>query len=215
MLYYNTVTPLLRKILEELMLADVFADFRLVGGTALSLYRGHRMSIDIDLFTDAEYGTIDFGAIDVFLRESYPYVDSTNYDVIGFGKSYFIGNSKDDSIKLDLFYTDAFIDEVVEIDTIRLASIEEIIAMKLDVVLRTGRKKDFWDIHELKDDYTISKMFALHEKRYPYTHEKASLIKQFINFEEADDDFEPDCLRGKYWEFIKLDMIDFVKGIAD
>ena len=51
MLHYNTVTPLLRKILADLMIADVFADFRLVGGTALSLYRGHRMSVDIDLFT--------------------------------------------------------------------------------------------------------------------------------------------------------------------
>lgn len=213
MLNYNTVTPLLRKILAELMSADVFSDFRLVGGTALSLYRGHRMSIDIDLFTDAEYGTIDFDAIDVFLREHYPYVDSTNYEVIGFGKSYFIGNSQDDSIKLDLFYTDSFIDEMVEVDNIRLASIEEIIAMKLDVVLRTGRKKDFWDIHELKEDYTISDMFALHEKRYPYTHDKAALITKFSDFEEADDDFEPDCLRGKHWEFIKLDMIEFLKGI--
>ncbi len=54
MLNYNTVTPLLRSILETLMQADVFNDFRLVGGTALSLYRGHRMSVDIDLFTDAE-----------------------------------------------------------------------------------------------------------------------------------------------------------------
>ncbi|WP_348811294.1 nucleotidyl transferase AbiEii/AbiGii toxin family protein [Flavobacterium maritimum] len=49
MLHYNTLTPLLRKILEHLLLADVFADFRLVGGTALSLLIGHRMSIDIDI----------------------------------------------------------------------------------------------------------------------------------------------------------------------
>lgn len=215
MLYYNTVTPLLRKILEELMSANVFTNFRLVGGTALSLHRGHRMSIDIDLFTDVEYGTVDFEAIDTFLRNQYSYVDTTPFNVIGFGKSYFVGNSAEDSVKLDLFYTDPFIDDIVEIDTIRLASIEEIIGMKLDVVLRTGRKKDFWDIHELKDDYTISEMFTLHEKRYPYTHDKAALIKQFTNFEDADDDFEPDCLRGKHWEFIKLDMIDFIKGIDD
>ena len=29
--------------------------FRLVGGTSLSLQIGHRMSVDIDLFTDAVY----------------------------------------------------------------------------------------------------------------------------------------------------------------
>lgn len=213
MLHYNTVSPLLHEILGDLMAAEEFADFRLVGGTALSLHRGHRMSIDIDLFTDADYGTVDFNAIDTFLRQKYPYVATNNFDVIGFGKAYFIGNSEDDAIKLDLFYTDPFIDKVIEVDNIRLASIEEIIAMKLDVVSRTGRKKDFWDIDELKDDYSIEAMFALHEKRYPYTHDRETLIKKFTDFEEADDDFEPDCLKGKLWEFIKLDIIDFVKEL--
>ncbi|PRY21724.1 nucleotidyltransferase AbiEii toxin of type IV toxin-antitoxin system [Spirosoma oryzae] len=60
MLHYNTVNKLLRKSLSTLMSAEVFAPFRLVGGTALSLQLGHRISIDIDLFTDALYGDIDF-----------------------------------------------------------------------------------------------------------------------------------------------------------
>ncbi|MFM9826965.1 hypothetical protein [Flavobacterium sp.] len=55
----------------------------------------------------------------------------------------FIGDNQLNYIKLDLFYTDSFIDEALLIDGLRLASIEEIIAMKLDVILRTGRKKDF------------------------------------------------------------------------
>ncbi len=213
MLHYNTVTPLLRSVLETLMEADVFADFRLVGGTALSLYRGHRMSVDIDLFTDADYDSVDFEAIDVYLRNTYPYVDTNDYAVIGMGKSYYIGYSQEDCIKLDLFYTDAFINEAVVEDTIRLATVEEIIAMKLDVVSRTGRKKDFWDIHELKDDYSIAEMFLLHEQRYPYTHDRNLLINNFTDFSDADDDFEPDCLRGKHWEFIKLDMIEFVNTL--
>ena len=211
MLHYNTITPLLHSILVDLMAADVFKDFRLVGGTALSLHRGHRMSVDIDLFTDAEYGSIDFEAIDTFLRSKYSYVDTNNYDVIGMGKCYFIGDNQLNCIKLDLFYTDKFIDKTILIDGLRLASIEEIISMKMDVILRTGRKKDFWDIHELKDNYSISEMIALHEKRYPYTHDRDALKQKFIDFEDADGDFEPDCLRGKFWEFIKLDLIDFLE----
>lgn len=211
MLKYNTVTPLLHEILLDLMKADVFSDFRLVGGTALSLLKGHRMSVDIDLFSDSEYGTIDFEAIDLFLREHYPYVDTYDYKVIGFGKSYFLGKDQDNCIKLDLFYTDSFIQDTLVVDGIRLATVEEIIAMKLDVILRTGRKKDFWDIHELKDDYSLSEMLNLHEKRYPYTHDRQLLLSKFTDFSEADDDFEPDCLRGKYWEFIKLDLIELIK----
>ena len=211
MLHYNTITKLLHSILADLMSADVFKDFRLVGGTALSLHRGHRMSVDIDLFTDAEYGSVDFDAIDTFLRSNYSYVDTNNYDVIGMGKCYFIGDNQLNCIKLDLFYTDKFIDKIILIDGLRLATIEEIIAMKMDVILRTGRKKDFWDIHELKDNYSISEMIAIHEKRYPYTHDRNALKQKFIDFEDANGDFEPDCLKGKYWEFIKLDLIDFLE----
>lgn len=210
-LHYNTVTPLLKSILEKLMEANEFAQFRLVGGTALSLYCGHRMSVDIDLFTEAEYGTIDFDGIENYLVKQFTYVDFNNLPV-GMGKSYFIGNDSQNAIKLDLYYTEPFIDDVIEVDAIRMATIEEIIAMKIDVIQRTGRKKDYWDLHELKGQYNIKDMLGFHLKRYPYTHNEKLILNNFIDFEEANEDFDPVCLRDKYWEFIKLDLIDFVNN---
>jgi hypothetical protein len=47
--------------------------FRLVGGTALSLQCGHRISIDIDLFTDSAYNTINFEHIDERIKAMFPY----------------------------------------------------------------------------------------------------------------------------------------------
>ena len=211
-LHYNTVTPLLKSILEKLMEAKEFNKFRLVGGTALSLYCGHRMSVDIDLFTEAEYGTIDFDGIEDYLVKQFTYVDFNKLPV-GMGKSYFVGYDSQNAIKLDLYYTEPFIDNVVEIDAIRMATIEEIIAMKIDVIQRTGRKKDYWDLHELKDQYNIKDMLAFHLKRYPYTHNEKQIINNFIDFKEANDDFDPVCLRDKYWEFIKLDLIDYVNNL--
>jgi hypothetical protein len=193
------------------MAAKEFIVFRLVGGTALGLLRGHRESVDIDLFSDISYGSIDFGAIDIFLRKKFSYVDTNEYKIAGPGRSYYIGGSKDSCIKLDLFYTDKFIQEILKIDGIRLATVEEIIAMKIDVISRGGRKKDFWDIHELKDDYSFEKMLALHKQRNPFTHDEVQIRSSFSDFKTADDDFDPICLKGKYWELIKLDMIYFVK----
>lgn len=193
------------------MAAKEFNAFRLVGGTALSLHRGHRESNDIDLFSDAPYESIDFGAIYAFICNTFSYVDTNDYKEVGLGKSYFIGNSEEDCIKLDLFYTDKFMQDIIQIDGIRLATVEEIIAMKIDVISRGGRKKDFWDIHELKDDYSIEEMLALHKQRNPYTHDGDQIRRNFSNFENADDDFDPICLKGKYWEIIKLDIIDFAQ----
>ncbi|WP_293880661.1 MULTISPECIES: nucleotidyl transferase AbiEii/AbiGii toxin family protein [unclassified Sphingobacterium] len=213
MLYYNTVNHLLRDTLLTLMKADVFSTFRLVGGTALSLHLGHRESVDIDLFSDVPYGSLDFESIDNYLKDTFSYVDHLSNIAPAMGKSYTIGNDKNNSVKLDVFYADPFIQELIEEDNIRLASIEEIIAMKLDVIQRGGRKKDFWDLHELLDKYSISQMVALHEERYPFSHDEKTILINLINFENADNDFDPVCLKGKYWEFIKADFEEVIGKI--
>ena len=70
---------------------EVFSEFRLVGGTSLSLQLGHRISVDIDLFTDAEYGSIDFKKIENYLNNNFPFVEYFSDVPVAFGKSYQIG----------------------------------------------------------------------------------------------------------------------------
>jgi len=83
----------------------------------------------------------------------------------------------------------------------------DLIAMKIDVVQRRGRKKDFWDIHALLDHYTIEQMIGLHAQHYPYDHNPVRIHQHMTDFSGADDDFDPTCLRKNLWEFIKLDLI--------
>ncbi|SHL64768.1 Nucleotidyl transferase AbiEii toxin, Type IV TA system [Chishuiella changwenlii] len=210
-LYYNTVNSILKTSLETISKSKIFNSFRLVGGTSLSLQLGHRISIDIDLFSDAEYGTVDFIKIESFLSKKFDYLDFNPNLITGFGKSYIVGANQEESVKLDIFYTDPFITKEVIIDGTKFASIEEIIAMKIDVIQRGGRKKDFWVLHELLNKYEISEMILLHEKRYPYNHDKSLILKNLIDFSIADDEPDPICLRGKYWEFIKDDFEELVK----
>ena len=209
MLHYSTVNDLLKNSLVKLMKSDVFNDFRLVGGTALSLQIGHRESIDIDLFSDSEYGALDFNSIENYLKANFEYVDFLN-TIPAMGKSYFIGENKQNTVKLDVYYTDTYIQPYIEVDGVRMATIEEIIAMKIDVVQRGGRKKDFWDLHDLLKSYDISQMLDLHKQRYPYTHDRELIIQNFRSFQQADEDFNPICFKGKYWEFIKEDFEEVI-----
>lgn len=213
-LQYQTITPQLKSALDWLVSEEIFNPFRLVGGTALSLQLGHRESVDIDMFSDASYGDIDFAAITAHLKNNFNYVDSLDTAIIGMGKSYFIGDSANNCIKLDLYYTDPFIRKYIEIDKIRIAALDEIVAMKVDVVSRVARKKDFWDLHELIDYYTIEQMLQLHKERYEYSHNPEEILANFINFENADNDFEPICLKGKFWEIIKLDFVDVIENFG-
>lgn len=209
-LYWDTVTPRLRSTLEQLMQCELFNAFRLVGGTALSLQLRHRLSVDIDLFTDATYGSVNFAAIDAYLRNEFPYVYTSLQVPVGMGISYAVGVSEKDSVKLDLYYTDAFIQPLLIIDGIRMATVGDIVAMKMEVVQNIGRKKDFWDLHELMDNYTFPEMMRLHEERYPYGHNAVLLRSNFVRFYEADNDFDPVCLKGKFWEVIKFDLKSYL-----
>lgn len=71
-LHFETVSPTLQQILHQLMELESLRSFRLVGGTSLALQRGHRRSIDIDLFTDIEYGTMPLDKISTDLAALFP-----------------------------------------------------------------------------------------------------------------------------------------------
>ena len=207
----QTVTDNLWETLKTLMNIEKFNRFRLVGGTSLSLQLGHRMSVDIDLFTDEPYDSIDFNEIDELITGTFPSVEMGYGGNNSMGKTYFVGKSKDDVVKLDLFYTDSFIFPEIKAQEIRLACKEEIAAMKLQVIGQGGRKKDFWDLHELLEHFSLAQMLEFYEKRYPYNFSKDYIISKLNHFDEANEDFDPICLRKKHWELIKLDFEERVQ----
>ncbi len=210
-LYLNTVSELLWNSLKQLMLIEEFNSFRIVGGTSLSLQLGHRESIDIDLFTDAKYDSIDFSILETKLIEIFPCVDAPSVDFVGMGKSYFIGNNEKELVKLDLFYTDPFVFPCILEQDVRFSSIEEVAAMKFEVIANGGRKKDFWDIHELLETFTLNEMIGFYHKRNPYGYSKDELLIKVTDFSVAEDDFMPICYKEKAWELIKLDFEKLVK----
>lgn len=210
-LYLNTVSDLLWTALKQLMLIDELKSFRIVGGTCLSLQLGHRESIDIDLFTDVEYGSLNFTALEARLNETFPYVATSSIEFVGMGKSYFIGNSEMEAVKLDLFYTDPFVFPSILEQKVRFSSIKEVAAMKFEVIANGGRKKDFWDIHELLETFTLEELIDFYLKRNPFGSSKDQLLTKLVDFSVADDDFTPNCLKGKVWELIKIDFENLVK----
>lgn len=55
MLYLKSVNNELLELLNHLMREEKLKNFVLVGGTALALQVGHRISIDIDLFGHSDF----------------------------------------------------------------------------------------------------------------------------------------------------------------
>jgi hypothetical protein len=125
-----------------------------------------------------------------------------------------VGASKDDFVKLDLFYDDALIFPLIEVDGLRIASEKEIAAMKIQAITQTEqRRKDFWDIHELLESYTLSEMIDWGIKRYPWSVTRESVKDGIERLPYIKDFTEVVCMKGKYWEFIVEDLLEVANTI--
>jgi hypothetical protein len=213
MLYDHTAKGELVSVLGKLMQLPSLKEFRLVGGTALSLLMGHRLSEDIDLFTHMPYGTVDFENIKEEISKQFNYVFDKR-DMFpklkdlkeNFGISLQVGSSMETSIKVDVFnWTEPFIDGVTEKEGIRFASTRDIALMKLETISTNGRKKDFWDLSELFEQYKLSDLLKAYQEKYPFNSidEVKTGLKNFSAAEQLPD---PICLKNKSWEGIKMQI---------
>ena len=144
------------------------------------------------------------------LVEMFPYTENLErLDETLMVYSLYVGNSRDDCIKLDICYDDDPIFPLVNIDGIRMVSEKDIAAMKLNCIAQDRqRKKDFWDIHDLLETYSIEDMVSFALKRYPWTLTLDKIINGFKRLPLLNDYTEIRCLKGKYWEFVVEDLME-------
>jgi len=135
MLYYDSIAPEALELLILLQKEKLFINTRLVGGTSLALQFGHRRSVDIDL-----YGTINSNLEEITM------VLSSIGEIKPIVVNKAIFTCMLNSIKIDIVnYHYPWIGKMIEEDTLRLADIKDIAAMKLSAITGSGSKKDFID----------------------------------------------------------------------
>lgn len=206
-LYYNTISPTLMNALSKLMREEAFNGFRLVGGTALTLQFGHRISVDIDLFTDMEYGSLNLVDIKASIQSAFPYVEGLEkLETNAPGYTLYCGEYESDVVKVDLFYTDPFLFPPIIDGDLRIAHARDIAAMKILAISNASRGKDYWDIHELLNYFSLNEMLHLATERFPYNIDKNEVIAKLATIPKEIDDPSIISLKGDYWEFVVEDI---------
>ena len=204
MLQYRTIYPTTLELLNKLMLLPELKDFFLVGGTALALQLGHRISIDIDLFTQKDFNTKKLFAK---LNKQFK-ISDLNEDTNTLNFNIIFPENSENIIKIDLIkYSYPLINPILEIDKIRLLSVEDIIPMKLSAVAGRGSKKDFYDIFYLLKSYSLAKMFELFKKKFPNTNE-FHILKSLTYFEDAEIEPSPQMKEKTDWNIVKSKIRD-------
>jgi len=204
MLYTTTVAPNTLGLLTELMDKPYLKGFCLVGGTALSLQIGHRISIDLDMFTNAPF---DVNELKSKLDDDYPVfqvlLESQNSLITN------INNIKVDFIRFKYGFTYPIITE----KEIRLVDIKDIAPMKLDAITGRGKKKDFYDLYFLLKKYALPKILDMYQVKYQHTT-IFHVIKSITYFQEADTEPDPVIIDKKVsWITVKRKLTEEVNKL--
>ena len=205
MLFLNTVKPETYQLLKQLMEIPELSDFAIVGGTNLSLKYGHRISVDLDIFTNKtfEREIVEKGIINRFPQAIK--LDQRNQSI------WF----NIDDIKVDIILHEyPYIEPLEIIDGIRFVSVQDIIPMKLEAMATRGVKKDFWDIAELLNHFTFSQMLTLYQKKYPNS-DIGHVILAMTYFIDAEKQYEdPIDIKEITWEEVKTKMKTTISGFV-
>lgn len=179
MLYKETVTPSTLGLLRRLMDDPELQNFVLVGGTSLALQIGHRVSVDLDLFSIFSF---EETALNQYLISQY------GFETDFLARSTVKGEVE--GVQIDcLSHAYPLVGEINVYEDIRLASLQDIAAMKLNAISGNGtRIKDFIDIAYMAEYMSLHEMLESYQNKYKTMNVlipvKALTFFDEINFKE-------------------------------
>ena len=208
MLHIKTVEPHTFSILKELMTIPELLNFSLVGGTALSLLYGHRVSIDLYLFSNKAF---ENRSVTEALKNRFQDKFVMEEKQAKFGIFCYI-----DEVKVDIIrHLHPLIRPEITVEDIRMFSVEDIIAMKVQAILGRGKKKDFWDIAELLQDFSIKEFIQFHKEKYTTQNLLITVPQAITYFANAEESEAPISLKNQTWqnvqEIIQKKVRDYLK----
>ena len=188
------LAPNVSKIFSSVSKLECIKPFVLVGGTALSLQLGTRLSEDLDFMRwkadKNDRLEIDWPGIKRGL-ETIGKVE--NVDILGFDHALFIV----DGVKLSFYAAPRkrlpAMREITIQDNLKVADVVSIGAMKMETMARRSRFRDYFDIYSvLKAGADFEKMVAMAISHSGYTLKEKNLLAILSNGERfcKEDNFK-------------------------
>jgi len=183
-------------LLNELELTD---DFYLAGGTGLALHFGHRISVDLDFFSDAantvgpdQRSTLRDVLDDPTLEITYDKDSTFVATWRGVGISFF---------RLNLY---PLVQQIFLVNNIRLASVEEIGAMKLAAIINRGTRKDMVDLYFILQKVSLDSLFQVAAVKYAKVRSfPVSALRAMSYFDDAEALPMPQMINKTSWSKMK------------
>jgi len=196
-LHWNTITPVMRSVWQGFSSSGISAEFYLAGGTALSLQLGHRLSVDLDFFSQTQS---DVPALIEPLRHALKDFSPVLADR-SWGNLVFLA----DNVRVGFYgYGYNLVKPLLKIDDFSLAGMEDIGLMKLDALLSRASRKDFHDLYELCKRIELRELLKLAPQKFPDVRDfEAQVARHLAYFDRAEQESPVPLIEQVEWETVK------------
>ncbi len=156
------------KVFEAISLLNCIKDYTLIGGTAISLQIGKRLSEDLDFCMwstnlKKDKPTVDWPQIK---KELETIGKIEKLDILGFDQVNFVVNSVKISFLTKQKNLSPVIKRVPILNNIKAADLDSLGAMKVELVLRRSNFRDYYDIYSLLMDGHSLKIMVEEAAKY-------------------------------------------------
>jgi predicted nucleotidyltransferase component of viral defense system len=191
-------------LLEKFQQQSFLSPFYLSGGTALSLYLGHRESEDLDFFTKNLFDPLLIQSKVVTLGELSGTEITEN-----------TLNTYVNGVKVQfLYYPYSLLEKFNEWNGIKISSILDIACTKILTVSMRGSKKDFIDVYYLLKQFSLTELLdSIRAKYRDIDYNVPHLLKSLTYFEDAELQPMPRIINAVTWDSIKADIEFKVKQL--
>lgn len=213
-MYWNIIDEKRYQLLKNITETISIPNYYMIGGTALSLQLGLRLSYDFDFCVPEQFNN------EVLLQE-----------LKALGKIEVKQNQKGtcdiilNGVQVSFFYyPNILIDEFIttnEMPRLKMASILDIAIMKLVAIGGRGAKKDFFDLYHIIDkcDFTVEQLAKGLIQKCGENINYVNVIMGLSYFEDAEQEILPKTFVNSDWKkikqfFIKL-QIEFEREIEE
>lgn len=183
-------------LLDKLSTLPTIGQFYLAGGTACALHLGHRFSHDLDFFTEKTFNHLSL-ANDLSKLGNYQSSVLEEETILGLL----------DEVKISFFhYRYSLISKTSPYNSIAVADLPDIAAMKIEAISSRGKKRDFIDLYYIlmKGSYRLEETVRLFQKKYHgLDHNLVHIYKSLLYFKDADGDEMPEMIIQTDWNKVK------------
>jgi len=201
-MFTETISKETAENLALLGRSRVLDDAYLAGGTALALQIGHRVSYDLDFFTQKKFKP------QVIIKKI-SQIKSYYHEKVGEGT--ILGRLGD--VKFSFFYYPyPLLFETKKYAGVFLADERDIGAMKVQAISDRGSKKDFVDLFVLLKIYPLKELLDFFHKKYEkFNYNQLHILKSLSYFYDADTNLEPVYIHPISWTEVKK----FIRKVVD